>query len=68
MAPTRTLQEQLTVHDVNVFHFYYFYIALFLFVSLVAVWLARLTKALEFFDPIFIIPMLQVHPNDTVGE
>ena len=44
---------------VNVFGHAYFWIALFLFVSLVAVWLFRLTKALEYFDPLFIIPLLQ---------
>jgi len=51
--------EQLTAHEVNIFAYWYFWIALFLFVSLVAIWLFRLTKALEHFDPLFIIPMLQ---------
>jgi len=51
--------EQLTAHKVNIFGYWYFWIALFLFISLVAVWLFRLTKALEHFDPLFIIPMLQ---------
>jgi len=51
--------EQLTGHQVNVFAYAYFWITLFLFVSLVAVWLYRLTKALEHFEPLFIIPLLQ---------
>ena len=50
--------EQL-FKGVIVFKHLYFWMALFLFVSLVAVWLFRLTKALEFFDPLFIIPLLQ---------
>ncbi|KAL1525925.1 hypothetical protein AB1Y20_020751 [Prymnesium parvum] len=51
--------EQLTAHGVNIFAYWYFWMSLFLFVSLVAIWLYRLTKALEHFDPLFIIPMLQ---------
>ena len=52
--------EQALAHSVNIFGYWYFWITLFLFGSLVAVWLFRLTEALRLFEPLFIIPMLQV--------
>ena len=45
---------------VVIFSFYYTFISLFLFLSQVAVWLYRLTLALSLYDPLFIIPLLQV--------
>jgi len=44
---------------INIFSYYYTYISIVLFLTQVAVWLYRLTLALSYFDPLFIIPLLQ---------
>lgn len=47
----------------NIFIHWYTWMVIILFVTQLAVWLSRLTEALNYFDPLFIIPLLQVRAH-----
>lgn len=50
----------LGLHETYVATDYFLYVTLLLFLSTVVVWLYRLNQALSLYDPLFIIPLLQV--------
>ncbi len=62
VVQAKVLAELLTVHssgEQNIFHSWFTYATLFVWIVTVAVWLSRLNNALSKFDPLMIIPLLQ---------
>lgn len=62
VVQAKVLAELLTVHssgEQNIFHSWFTYATLFVWIITVAVWLSRLNNALSKFDPLIIIPLLQ---------
>jgi drug/metabolite transporter (DMT)-like permease len=63
VVQAKILAELLAAHtsgEENIFSEWFTYMTVFVWISTVVVWLQRLNNALETFDPLFIIPLLQV--------
>lgn len=50
---------ELLLAGTNIFACWYIYIVIILFVGATVLWLSRLSQALETYDPLYIVPMLQ---------
>ncbi|KAL7449925.1 hypothetical protein ACHAWC_001929 [Mediolabrus comicus] len=62
VVQAKVLAEMLAAHTSgkeNVFKSWFTYVTILIWIATVIVWLQRLNKALETFDPLFIIPLLQ---------
>lgn len=62
VVQAKVLAELLAAHTSgkeNVFNHWLTYVTILIWIATVIVWLQRLNKALETFDPLFIIPLLQ---------
>ena len=62
VVQAKVLAEMLAAHTSgkeNVFKSWFTYMTILIWIATVIVWLQRLNKALETFDPLFIIPLLQ---------
>lgn len=62
VVQAKVLAELLSAHSSgyeNIFHSWFTYVTLMLWIITVAVWLSRLNNALSKFEPLLIIPILQ---------
>ena len=62
VVQAKVLAELLSVHssqEENIFHSWFTYVTIIIWISTVGIWLSRLNNALSKFEPLLIIPLLQ---------